>query len=238
MALWEADQASWNEVPIAIETCQSFVSLENEARGVALVPKAVREYEIVGDAYDTIRLTLFRTYGVMGKADLLYRPGRASGESVIETPDAQLHQKITYDFSVVYYQGSLSDYALSNQVNHYLKGLELYQYAEYLNTRLRFTQFDVEKYLPLSNSLFETTGDLVLSTVKKAENRDGLILRYYNGNYQTPETIKIKVNQAVKLAELVNLKEETKQDLSVSSDCIVIPEVGHAKFISLYIEFE
>lgn len=37
-----------------------------------------------------IRLTLFRTYGFMGKENLIYRPGRASGERIIETPAAQL----------------------------------------------------------------------------------------------------------------------------------------------------
>ncbi len=88
MALWDAHQEQWNEFPIAIETCQIFVDLENGKRGVAVIPKGVREYEIVGENFDMIRLTLLRTCGHMGKENLIYHPGRASDETVIETPDA------------------------------------------------------------------------------------------------------------------------------------------------------
>lgn len=238
MQLWEANQEKWQEKPISIETCQSFVALDDSARGVAVVPKGVREYEIVGEDFDTISLTLFRTYGFMGKENLLYRPGRASGESVIETPDAQLHKKMTYDFSVVYYQGNLNDYVLANKVAHHLKGLELYQYAEYLNTRLRFTQFDTDSHLALEDSLFESNGNLVLSTVKKAEQRDGIILRYYNGSYNKIENETITFNMPIKLAELVNLKEETKSNLDIVDQGVTLPEIAHAKFVTLYIEFQ
>ena len=238
MQLWEKNQDKWHEKPISIETCQSFVALDDSVRGIAVVPKGVREYEIVGDDFDTIRLTLFRTYGFMGKENLLYRPGRASGESVIGTPDAQLHKKMTYDFSVVYYQGNLNDYALANKVAHHLKGLELYQYAEYLNTRLRFTQFDTDSHLALEESLFESNGNLVLSTVKKAEQRDGIILRYYNGSYNTIENETVTFNKPIKLAELVNLKEETKSILDIVDQGVTLPEITHAKFVTLYIEFQ
>ncbi|MGZ7234437.1 alpha-mannosidase, partial [Streptococcus pyogenes] len=96
MNLWQLEPDKWNEVPISIETCQSFVTLDNTERGLAIIPKAVREYEIVGDEFSTIRLTLFRTYGHMGRENLLYRPGRASGETVIATPDAQCHKVMTF----------------------------------------------------------------------------------------------------------------------------------------------
>ena len=52
---------------------QSFVSLHNEEHGTAVITEGVREYEIIGEKYDTIRLTLFRTFSHMGKTDLLYR---------------------------------------------------------------------------------------------------------------------------------------------------------------------
>ena len=97
------------------------MGLDNDIRGVAVIPKGVREYEIIGSKYDTIRLTLFRTYGYMGKENLLYRPGRASGETVIATPDAQCHKEMTFAFSVIYYQGNMNTYGLAEVVNDYLK---------------------------------------------------------------------------------------------------------------------
>ncbi|MEI0739837.1 glycoside hydrolase family 38 C-terminal domain-containing protein [Paenibacillus sp. JTLBN-2024] len=70
----------WEEKPITIEPMQSFVALRDEAYGAALLTDCVREYQITGEGYTTIAYTLFRCFGKMGKENLLYRPGRASGE--------------------------------------------------------------------------------------------------------------------------------------------------------------
>jgi hypothetical protein len=45
-----------------------------------------------------IYLTLFRSVGYLGKRDLLYRPGRASGidEYEVETPAAQLLTHLSF----------------------------------------------------------------------------------------------------------------------------------------------
>lgn len=46
---------------------QSFVTLEDGQRGIALMTDCVREYQIVGTNLDTIALTLFRSFGYMGR---------------------------------------------------------------------------------------------------------------------------------------------------------------------------
>ncbi|MGT2784422.1 mannosylglycerate hydrolase [Streptococcus merionis] len=235
MKLWEKEPEKWNEVPIAIETCQSYVTLDNEDRGVAVIPKGVREYEIIGDDFDKIRLTLFRTYGYMGRENLLYRPGRASGETVITTPDAQCHKVMNFEFSAIYYQGDMNSYKLATVVSNYLKDVQVYQYSDYLNTRLRFTQFDVKKYLPMEYSIFSIDGDGVLSVVKKAEKKDGYIIRLFNGDYKNTNNISISFYNKPTVIELVDLKEDTKQ--VVNPQKMVLSELGHNKFITLYVEF-
>ena len=65
---WQQSETTWQEPPIAIEPCQSFVSLTNDEETVSVIPQGVREYEIIGENKNVIRLTLFRTYGFMGKA--------------------------------------------------------------------------------------------------------------------------------------------------------------------------
>lgn len=72
----------WEEKPITIEPMQSFAALRDEAYGAALLTDCVREYQITGEGYTTIAYTLFRCFGKMGKENLLYRPGRASGEKL------------------------------------------------------------------------------------------------------------------------------------------------------------
>ena len=82
---WEEN--GWNEKPRTIEPMQSFVTLKNADYGVAVFTDCVREYQITGEGYNTIALTLFRSVPEMGKADLKDRPGRASGMPW-PTPDA------------------------------------------------------------------------------------------------------------------------------------------------------
>lgn len=40
LANWANDQSSWQEPPISIEPTQSYVSLADENRGIALIPQA------------------------------------------------------------------------------------------------------------------------------------------------------------------------------------------------------
>ena len=72
-----------------------------------MLPLGVREYEIVGEQGNQIRLTVFRAYGFMGRENLLYRPGRASGERTMETPDAQLIKPMTYKIGFCTFTGSV-----------------------------------------------------------------------------------------------------------------------------------
>lgn len=236
MALWEANKDQWNEQPIAIETCQSFAGLFDEGRGVAVMPKGVREYEIIGEQFDTIRLTIFRTYGFMGKENLMYRPGRASGETVIATPDAQCHKTMSFEFSVVYFAEGFDQANVAQLAKQAVTPIEVYQYAEFLNSRLIFTLGDVEQTLPASFSLLSITGNLTLSVLKKAENRPGYILRLYNGLLEEEGRAAISFKHPIKTAEKVDLKEKTKEPLSINNDTIELENIGHAKFVTLYVE--
>ncbi|MBO0457051.1 mannosylglycerate hydrolase [Enterococcus hulanensis] len=236
MALWEANKDQWNEQPIAIETCQSFAGLFDEGRGVAVMPKGVREYEIIGEQFDTIRLTIFRTYGFMGKENLMYRPGRASGETVIATPDAQCHKTMSFEFSVVYFAEGFDQANVAQLAKQAVTPIEVYQYAEFLNSRLIFTLGDVEQTLPASFSLLSITGNLTLSVLKKAEDRPGYILRLYNGLLEEEGRAVITFKHPIQIAEKVDLKEKTKEPLSINNDTIELENIGHAKFVTLYVE--
>lgn len=238
MDLWHSAQEKWNEMPISIETCQSFVTLNDTQKGVAVFPKGVREYEIVGEKYDTIRLTLFRTYGYMGKENLIYRPGRASGESVVKTPNAQCHKQMSFSFTAYYYQGDVDSGEVANTAKIVNTRPLVYEYADFLNSRLIFTQSAVQKDLPTSDSLFKTSGYLTLSVIKKAEERPGMIIRLYNGHLYGELDEVITFKHPVKFAEWVDLKEVTHSTLEVDHNAVKVPTLAHAKFGTLYIEFE
>ncbi|MGC6738933.1 hypothetical protein ACP0FZ_30895, partial [Escherichia coli] len=64
--------------------------------------KGIKEYQFVGDNFQTMALTLFRSVGYLGRPDLIRRPGVASGNEFkyIPTPDSQLHTKMTFKFAL------------------------------------------------------------------------------------------------------------------------------------------
>ena len=72
--------------------------------------------------------------------------------------------------------------------------------------------------------------------VKKAEEREGIIIRLYNGNMQKVLSEKLTFFRDVRCAELVDLKEETKTLLKVEDGQVVVEGVGHSKFVTVYVE--
>lgn len=238
MNSWLKNPNDWNEKPISIETCQSFVALANNEQTCAVFPKGVREYEIIGKNYDIIRLTLFRTYGMMGKENLLYRPGRASGEKVIATPDAQLHQEMCFEFGLFIGKNNFDQNNVSQKAKEYTTPVQLYEYSEFLNGRLIFN-LDKETNIDLdqNTSLFRLEGAAVLSTFKKADAKPGYVIRIYNGNLNGVINEKIIFGAIPKIAQIVNLKEERISDLEINCNTISLENIGHAKFVTIYFEY-
>lgn len=188
MDVWEAEE--WQEAPISIEAMQSFVSLHDESHGVAVMTEGVREYEIIGENYDTISLTLFRTFSHMGKTDLLYRPGRASGESIVATPDAQLLGEINATFALTLFESSFDEADIAKKAKEYLSNPPVYQMSDFLNGRLIYVYRDEEKTLDATYSLgLPTIDGAIISAVKKAEDSDAFITRFFNPYLQKEITV-------------------------------------------------
>ena len=234
LANWANDQSTWQEPPISIEPTQSYVSLTDGKTGIAVIPQGVREYEVLDDS--KIRLTLFRTYGFMGKENLIYRPGRASGERIIETPAAQLLKEMEFNFGFTSYAGDINDSDIDTLAKQYNTNLEVYTYAEFLNARLIFSQREIEGQNAKIHSLFETEGNLVVSAVKKAEEDDGYIIRLYNGKDHKDLDDKIKFNFDIKEAYYTNLKEEKTEEIKVENNTISVKELSHCKFVTIWVK--
>lgn len=233
LANWANDQSSWQEPPISIEPTQSFVSLTDDSTGIAVIPQGVREYEILDDS--KIRLTLFRTYGFMGKENLIYRPGRASGERIIETPDAQLLKEMDFSFGFMTYNSDINDSNIDTLAKIYNTPIEVYTYAEFLNGRLIFSQREIEGTKASRISLFETENNLVVSAIKKAEDGEGFIIRLFNGKDHKNVSDTIKFNFDISEAYYTDLKEEKTESIEIKNNTIKIKELSHCKFVTIYV---
>ena len=234
LANWANDQSTWQEPPISIEPTQSYVSLTDGKQGIAVISQGVREYEVLDD--HMIRLTLFRTYGFMGKENLIYRPGRASGERIIETPAAQLLKEMDFAFGFTTYASDINEANVDTLAKAYNTNIEVYTYAEFLNGRLIFSQREIEGTKEARYSLFETENKLVVSAMKKAEDNDGYIIRLFNGKNHENISDTIKFNFDVKEAYYTNLREEKTEDIKVENNTINVKELSHCKFVTICVK--
>lgn len=237
MKSWAANKENWNEKPISIETCQSFAALSNDENTVAVFPKGVREYEMIGKDYSIIRLTLFRTYGMMGKVDLLYRPGRASGEKVIATPNAELQSELNFELGLTITDKKFDDSDIASKAKNYDTPEQYYEYADFLNGRLIFNMDSVDRTLNENGSILHTNGNLILSTLKKADHRSGYIARFYNGYGDKATDDQIIFNKKPTRVELVDLKEDTLEKLPVTDNTVKLNDITHAKIKTIYFEY-
>ena len=205
---WEEN--GWNEKPRTIEPMQSFVTLKNGDYGVAVFTDCVREYQITAEGYDTIALTLFRSVPEMGKADLKDRPGRASGMPW-PTPDAQLLKKLKFNFAVKIYTMEENINNIAVKAKEYLTPFTGYQSAHFKNVDMFFLLNQPgTKDLPEEYSLFSFgQNNAVLSTVKKCEKEEGLIIRLFNPDFENKTSENIIYNEKIKTAEEVKFNEKT-----------------------------
>ena len=233
LANWSNDQSTWQEPPISIEPTQSYVALTNNNRGIA---QGVREYEIVGEQGNQIRLTLFRTYGFMGKENLVYRPGRASGERIVATPAAQLLKKMDFKLGFTTFNSDINNADIDILAKEYNTPIQIYEYADFLNGRLIFVQEDVEQNLPVVNSLFESQNKLVVSAIKKSEDGKGYVIRLFNGKDHQDIGDKLTFNFNISEAYYINLKEEISKEIKVVNNSITIKPISHCKFITILVK--
>ncbi|MGG4399034.1 mannosylglycerate hydrolase [Paenibacillus amylolyticus] len=235
--VWEREQ--WQEKPITIEAMQSYAGLNNGSHGMAVMTEGVREYEIVGKKMDTIALTLFRTFGFMGKENLLYRPGRASGEKIVATPDAQLLGELSFTFGLHIQTSGFDEANVASAAREYLTPISSYQLCDFLNGRLIFAFRDEERVLDTDYSLmsFSDDSNVVLSSFKKAEQSDGYIVRVFNPYLAQSANVNIHFNQPVH-AERVSLGEqllEPQQRLTDGEKVVRLPELEHCKLMTVLV---
>lgn len=192
MSVWEKE--NWSERPDSIYPMLSYVAVQDGH--MATISNSIREFEIIGENFDTIALTLYRCVGVLGKEELVRRPGRPSGIK-LPTPDSQLLKSMSFEFALTTYD---YDQELSLIAKEYLTPLVSYNKMPYNAMKLNDVDFNV----PYSYSLFEQIDHhLTLSTLKKSEQSENLILRVFNTQ---EETHSLQLN--IPFSQSVNLNEE------------------------------
>ncbi|MGY3778405.1 glycoside hydrolase family 38 N-terminal domain-containing protein [Isobaculum melis] len=180
---WEA--LGWREEPTAIFPMLHCVNLHQADKSVTLFSKGIKEYQIVGDDFSQIALTLFRSVGFLGRPDLIRRPGIASGNEFqyVPTPDSQLQQ--TLRFKVAIQLDSLFEPAqVMKDFQQYAISVPFYQIQELnrFTTTLKYFVSNPLRQAVTANELLDISdlNAVVFSSFNRSRNGEWLILRLYN----------------------------------------------------------
>ncbi|EOZ9389951.1 mannosylglycerate hydrolase [Enterobacter cancerogenus] len=201
MANWQAE--GWKEAPLPVWNMLHYAVLQAQRNGMALFTEGLREFEIVGDDTKAFALTLLRGVGVLGKEDLLLRPGRPSGIKM-PVPDSQLRGKLDCRFSLFSFSGTPESAGVAQQAKAWLTPVHCYNKIPWDAMKLNRAAFTTpEGYSLLTLS---PTG-CVLSALKKAEDRESLILRLFNPSETTSCDVTLSMNRPIAACNETDLKE-------------------------------
>ena len=198
---------------------QSWVDVNDGERGLCIINKGLPEFEVYEDAGRTIALTLLRCTGHLAEGFTI--DDEKPDHYIV--PEAQCIGEHTFEYSIYPHTGDWQE-------------AQVWKQAHQHNVPLRAVHTGAhEGSLPAKYSFVETSHpELIISAIKKAEDSDMLVVRFYN---PTPSAIKnawVKV-QGAKSAKLLNMNEEVIGDVKFK-DAKASPEVGAKKIITLGFE--
>lgn len=203
---------------LARHPAQLWFDLSDGRNGLAVLTDAAKDYEILeNDENQTMAMGLVRGVRLRIPCDnrlWMEYPGDESAQSLKE---------FTYR------------YALLPHTDLWDKA-DLYNEALAFNAPMHVCQFGKQAgKLPMEKSFLKLMGDnLVLSSVKKAEDRDSIIVRLYNPTDRSIDA-KLEVGMDFNAAYLVNMNEERLNKIELSSEGLKL-EAPKGKVISIELE--
>lgn len=220
-------QSGWKEKPLPIYPQHKFVDISDSEKGFAVLNRGLPEYEIYEDS--TIALTLVRSIGMMGKTNLLIRPGRPSGMP-IATPDAQCQGKNILEYALLPHIGSVYNSPVSRSAEVYTappltvqnpihreqpvskdKLVSEFSAIETLTSHIH-SQLDGLRMADL-NILKVKNETLIISAFKKAEEGDALIVRLYNPDIQPVRDVQLVLGIDIQSGYLTDFNEKVLERL-------------------------
>lgn len=196
---------------------QGFLDINDKEKGLALLNNCLTEYEVSNDDSSTVFLTLFRAMG-----NMIVTWWEAVGEFPDQT-GSQMQRNMKYEYSIYPHEGSWEDgevYSMSENLN-----VSLSEYQLYGTTKGNLP--DKHSFMELNNK------NLIVSAFKKAQKKEGFILRLYNPTDEIIEDI-IKFGFPIQSAWLCNLNEERESCIRAEGQKIHI-QAGAHKIITIEI---
>lgn len=181
-ALTKASEQGWHERYYPVFDNHKYSGLKDgEGNGFIILNKGLPQYEICQRKTTHLALTLLSCVGYMGNTDLKYRPGRRSG-STDATPASQMPGTFVAEYA----------FMPIDKETDYIAGAE-----SYINPlkAVSFPEYSPDGSLPDHLALIRSSGGVLVSALKGAEDKQGQILRIVNPYPDTRRNISVTVNR-------------------------------------------
>ncbi len=195
---------------------QKFVDLSDGDHGLAVVNNCLIEYEAMDNDRGTLALTLLR-----GVRNIICTEKRSGGVFPTQNGGQSLGTR-EYDYAIYPHEGQWHE-------------ADVYKEAEAFNTPLRPIQTNKSEGgdLPLEHSFYSLEpSNLVMSSFKKAEDRDSYILRLFNPT-GTKIDGKFSIHAAIKEAFTTDLDENRLEEVVVISDRDIELDIEGNKIVTI-----
>jgi alpha-mannosidase len=196
-----------------------FVDMSDQKIGLAVINDGIREYEAIDDPARTLAITLFRGFV-------------ATQSPVLDQWDDYPWMKLSQSLGINEWRYAIMPHAGNWRDSH------LYREAEKYNLSLETAQAGNGKGdLPKQMSFVEIDSDeIALSSLKKHEQRESVVLRLFNPSLDTIDT-KVKFHLSVKEAWLTNMNEERKDRIPLKDKHGVDLSFGPKKIVTFEVVF-
>jgi mannosylglycerate hydrolase len=189
------------EAPVSTAPLQSFVDAGDATSGMSVFSEGLMEYEITEEPRPRIALTLLRAVGRLSSDDLGTRHGHAGPG--LETPGAQCLGEAAFRFAFAPRGAPPSEAELYQEARAFLAPPRVFGPAG-RDGRVR----NQHCFLEIAS---DPPGAAVLSALKRADDRDSLIVRVFNsGDSEASVTI-----GGLRAAHRCDLREERGEALAV-----------------------
>ena len=191
------DYSGWAEKPGGTAPQKQFVSVDDGSFGLAVINRGLPEYEVLAGSEGQgaeIALTLLRSTGWLSRGDLHNRPGHAG--PAVETPEGQCPGKQSARYALLPYRGGRPEGAvkkLAAVINAPPCGIA--------------TGKSAGRLPPAGSLLTLEPENMVLSCMKKAEEGEAVVVRFFNCSAETGEAV-IKAGFAYRQVFQADLLEE------------------------------
>ena len=196
------------EVPVNAAPLQSLVDAGDAERGMTVLSEGLMEYEVMrGERGPSIGLTILRSVGWLSREDLSTRNGNA-GPS-IETPGAQCLGRFDFRFAFAPRQAPPTESTLCDLGRGFLAPPSVA-----VGTNGPKGKAPLARRHSFLSAECEPMGGVVASALKKADDRDSVILRVFNPGDRPVATV-IGREPGLDEAFRTNLREQRQQPVTL-----------------------